>query len=195
MGRRDRLWSQFPSHICRNECPAQKAHWQTRRPKLDDESHIDHPPHAQAVPQRHSQPSSRGGGPPGGATASMHSPPGLAASSSAQLPDQLFAGHWPGHARCSTQHGGSDHRRPPTSKLEPTPPPLFPSKTPTRSQWESEGSPGQAAKPASGPATPPAQWATPQSTGPVSPTPLLAGPPCPSSTAMFFSKSHAVILR
>ena len=30
-------------------------------------------------------------------------------------------------------------------------------------------------------------------TGPVSPTPLLAGPPCPSSTAMFFSRSHAVL--
>ena len=32
--------------------------------------------------------------------------------SCAQLPDQLCSGQWPGHARCSTQHGGSDHRRP-----------------------------------------------------------------------------------
>ena len=48
----------------------------------------------------------------------------------AQPPDQLYAGHRPGCARCSTQHGGSDHRRP--SNLEtgaPVPTPFAP-KTP-----------------------------------------------------------------
>ena len=166
MGRRDRLWSQFPSHICRNECPAQKAHWQTRRPKLDDESHIDHPPHAQAVPQRHSQPSSRGG-PPGGATGG---PPlctllqGWQPLPARSSPISYLPATGPAMPAVQPSMAVLTTADPPTSKLEPTPPPLFPSKPPTRSQWESEGSPGQAAKTASGPATPPAQWSTPQST-------------------------------
>ena len=51
-----------------------------------------------------------------------------AASSSAQLPDQPCAGHRPGHARCSTQHGGSDHRRP-SNTGTPTPSPISPQNT------------------------------------------------------------------
>ena len=73
------------------------------------------------------------GGPKGGGTA-LYSPPGRNLLH-AQLPDQLHAGHWPGHARCSAQSGGSDHRRP--SNVETTPPPqplLCPFKTTRRQQ-------------------------------------------------------------
>ena len=59
------------------------------------------------------------------------------AAPSAQPPDQLCAGHWPGHSRSSTQHGGSDHRRP--SNVEtgtPLPPPL-PPPTPPENNKES----------------------------------------------------------
>ena len=58
---------------------------------------------------------------------------GLAASSSTQLPDQLCAGH----ARFSTQHGVSDHRRP--SNVETGTPrhPLVPPKNTTRNKQES----------------------------------------------------------
>ena len=57
----------------------------------------------------------------------------------AQPPDQLYAGHRPGCARYSTQHGGSDHRRP--SNVEtgtPAPLPISPPNTTRNNKVESK---------------------------------------------------------
>ena len=120
---------------------------------------------------------------------SLCSPPGPAASSSAQLPDQLCAGHRPGHARYAIQHGGSDHRRP--SNVEtgtPAPSPISP---PKHHQSESKAvflsiplSTGvaSAAKPASNPAPPPTQVVNtithhvPLKLAQLAPPTLLTGP-------------------
>ena len=83
-----------------------------------------HHPHPQAVPQRHSNVSPRGW--PDGRFG-HHSPP---SPPPAQPPHQLCASHRPVCDLRSTQHGGSDHRRP--SNLEtgaPVPTPFAP-KTP-----------------------------------------------------------------
>ena len=128
---------------------------------------VYHPPHAQAFPQRHSWPSPWGG-PTGGGTASTVLPSGPAASSSAQLPDQLYAGHRPGCARYSTQHGGFDHRRP--SNVEtgtPAPSPISP---PKNHQSESKAvflSPQGSPRPLNPHPTPPRRppsWLTPPPT-------------------------------
>ena len=113
----------------------------------------------------------------------------LAAPPSAQLPDQLCAGHWPGHTRCSTQHGGSDHRRP--SNVEtgtPAPLPISPPNTTRNNKSRVEScvplSTGVswAAKPASGPAPPPTQVVNttthhmPLKLAQLAPPTLLTGP-------------------
>ena len=81
----------------------------------------------------------------------------------AQPPDQLYAGHWPGYARCSIQHGGSDHRRPSNVETGTPAPSLFPLQNTRRQQIRVESciplSTGVAwaAEPASNPAPPPTQ--------------------------------------
>ena len=108
-------WVDTPSTILRNP-PFACGGVRVKRGSCPAAGAGGHPPHryiihrAQAFPQRHSQPSPWGG--PTGEKGQPLPSSGRAASSSAQLPDQLCAGHRPGHARCSTQHGGSDHRRP-----------------------------------------------------------------------------------
>ena len=105
----------------------------------------------------------------------------------AQPPDQLYAGHRPGCARYSTQHGGSDHRRPSNVETGTPAPTLFPSKTPWPPERVESCIPlstgvASAAKSASNPAPPPTQVVNtithhmPLKLAQLAPPTLLTGP-------------------
>ena len=131
---------------------------------------VYHPPHAQAVPQRHSQPSPRGGL-TGGGKEDLFSPPGWQPPPARSSPISSVPATGPATPAVQPSMAVLTTADPPTSKLEPPPPSLFPLQTPqetTRVESKAvflspQGSPGPL-NPHPAPPRRPPRWLTPPPT-------------------------------
>ena len=116
--------------LCPRGCAGEERELPGRWRRRTAPAWVYHPPHAQAFPQRHSQPSPRGG-PTGGGTASAplqaRQPPPAHSSPISSVPATGPA--MPAMQSSMVVLTTAD---PPTSKLEPPPPPPFPLQNTTR---------------------------------------------------------------
>ena len=148
--------------LCPRGCAGEERELPGRWRRRTAPAWVYHPPHAQAFPQRHSQPSPWGG-PTGGGTALLSSGPS-ASSSARSPPTSSMPATGPAVPAVQPSMVVLTTADPPTSKLEPPPPPLFPLQNTTRRQRSRVESciplstgVAWAAKPASNPAPPPTQ--------------------------------------